>query len=131
VSVPRYWREIRPRYRLLGVRCRGCGKKFFPRRAVCPGCGGTDFEDCKLPERGRVVSWTVVRSPPAGYERFAPYVVGLIELEDGVRLLSQVVDVEPGEVEGGMEVEAVFRKVREDGASGIIEYGYKFRPVVE
>jgi len=46
-------------------------------------------------------------------------------------VLSQVVDVEPDEVEAGMRVEAAFRRVKEDGSSGIIAYGYKFRPVID
>jgi len=131
MSVPRYWREIKYRYRLIGERCTDCGAAFFPRRAVCPRCGSKDLEECKLGEKGAVVSWTVVRNPPAGYEKYAPYVVALIELDDGVRILSQVVDVKPEEVKTGMRVEATFRRVREDGSSGIIEYGYKFRPVIE
>ena len=57
--------------------------------------------------------------------------VALLELDDGLRLLSQVVDVDPEEVQAGMRVEAVFRRVKEDGSAGIIHYGYKFRPVVE
>jgi len=55
-------------------------------------------------------------------------VVGLVELEDGVKILTQLTDVFPEEVYVGMPVEMVFRKVREAGAEGIIEYGYKFRP---
>ncbi len=57
--------------------------------------------------------------------------VALVELDDGVRILSQMVDVEPEEVKVGMRVEATFRRIREDGGSGIIEYGYKFRPSIE
>lgn len=130
MSVPRYWREIKYRYRLIGEMCTDCGAVFFPRRAVCPRCGSADLEECKLSERGAVVSWTVVRNPPEGYEKYAPYVVALIELDAGVRILSQVVDIEPEEMVVGMRVEAAFRRVREDGSSGIIEYGYKFRPVI-
>jgi hypothetical protein len=48
-----------------------------------------------------------------------------------VRVLSQLVDVEPVKVETGMRVEAAFRRVKVDGDSGIIEYGYKFRPIIE
>ena len=131
MSVPRYWRETRYRYRLLGEMCTGCGRLVFPRGAVCPGCGCADLEDVKLRETGRVLTWTVVRNPPAGYEKYSPFVVGLVELDDGVRVLSQIVDVELDEVETGMRVEAAFRRVKEDGPSGIIEYGYKFRPVIE
>ena len=131
MSVPRYWRETKYRYRLIGERCASCGATFFPRNAVCLGCGSKDLEECKLADRGKVVTWTVVRNPPEGFEKYAPYVVALVELEDGVQVLSQIVDVEPDEVETGMRVEAAFRRVREDGDSGIIEYGYKFRPVIE
>jgi len=131
MSVPRYWREEVPRYRLLGIECTGCGAKFFPARPVCTKCGSTEFKDHKLAEAGEVVTWTVVRNPPPGFEKYQPYVVALIELEDGMRLLSQVVDVDPEEVHAGMRVEAVFRRVTEDGSTGIIQYGYKFRPVVE
>ena len=63
--------------------------------------------------------------------KYAPYVVALVELDDGVRILTQVVDVEPEDMKTGMRVEVAFRRVKEDGNSGIIEYGYKFRPVLE
>ena len=111
--------------------CTECGAIFFPRRVVCPRCGCKDLEECKLGERGAIVSWTIIRNPPRDYEKYAPYVVALIELDDGVRLLSQVVDIEPDEMKTGMRVEATFRRVKEDGTSGIIEYGYKFRPIIE
>jgi hypothetical protein len=130
MSVPRYWREEKPRYRLLGERCAGCGARYFPRTPVC-ACGGTEFKPYKLPETGKVVSWTVIRSPPEGYEKYAPYIVALVELDDGLRLLSQLTDVAAEQVRSGMRVEAVLRKVKEDGPAGIIQYGYKFRPVVE
>lgn len=131
MSVPRYWREIKYRYRLIGEMCTKCGAVLFPRRAVCPRCECKDLEECKLSERGTVVSWTVIRNPPKDYEKYAPYAVALIELDDGVRVLSQVVDVEAEEMKTGMRVEVTFRRIREDGSSGIIEYGYKFRPVIE
>ncbi len=131
MSVPRYWRAEVPRYRLLGEECTGCGARFFPARPVCTVCGSTEFRDYKLAETGEVVTWTVIRNPPTGFEKYRPYVVALLELDDGVRLLSQVVDVDPMEVHAGMRVEAVFRRVKEDGKAGIIQYGYKFRPVVE
>jgi len=130
MSVPRYWRNEVPRYRLMGKICKACGARYFPAKPVCT-CGSVEFEDVKLSEAGEVVTWTVIRSPPLGYERYSPYVVALIELDDGMRLLSQVADVDPAEMKAGMRVEAVFRRVREDGPSGIIMYGYKFRPVVE
>jgi scaffold protein (connect acetoacetyl-CoA thiolase and HMG-CoA synthase) len=130
MSVPRYWREEKPRYRLTGEECTKCGTKHYPKTPVCT-CGSTEFKPYKLAEMGTVESWTVIRNAPLGYERFAPYVVALIELDDGVRILSQVVDIEPEAVKAGMKVEYAFRKVTEDGQAGLIQYGYKFRPVVD
>jgi uncharacterized OB-fold protein len=131
MSVPRYWRETKYRYRLIGQMCAPCGSVEFPRSGVCSSCGSLDLEEVKLAETGRVVSWTVVRNPPVDYMEYAPYIVALVELDDGVRVLSQLVDVEPVKMETGIRVEAAFRRVKVDGDSGIIEYGYKFRPIIE
>ena len=131
MSVPRYWRETKYRYRLIGQMCAQCGSVMFPRSGVCSPCGSADLEEVKLAETGHVVTWTVVRNPPAGYMEYAPYLVALVELDDGVRVLSQLVDIEPIKMKTGMRVEAAFRRVKVDGSSGIIEYGYKFRPLIE
>ena len=130
MSVPRYWRNEVPRYRLQGEECTQCGAKYFPARPVCK-CGSTEFKPYKLAERGEVVTWTVISNAPIGFQKYVPYVVALIELEDGCKLLSQVVDIDPAEVVGGLKVEAVFRRIKEDGDEGIIQYGYKFRPIIE
>lgn len=130
MSVPRYWRNEVPRYRLVGEECAQCSNKYFPARPVC-NCGSTEFKAYGLAKKGKVVTWTVINSAPIGFEKYTPYMVALIELEDGLRLISQLVDADPEEVSAGLKVEACFRKVKEDGKTGILQYGYKFRPVVE
>jgi uncharacterized OB-fold protein len=130
MSVPRYWRNEIPRYRLQGEECTLCRAKYFPARPVCT-CGSTEFKPYKLAERGEIVTWTVISNAPIGFQKYVPYVVALIELEDGCKLLSQVVDISPEDIVSGLKVEAVFRKIKEDGKEGIIQYGYKFRPIIE
>ncbi|RLI05259.1 transcriptional regulator [Candidatus Bathyarchaeota archaeon] len=131
-SVPKYWREIKYRYRLIGSRCLQCGKIFFPHRAVCRVCGSRKLEDYKLSEKGEVLSFTVIRrNSPSSFEKNVPYIVGLIKLENGITLLSQIVDCSIEEVSIGMPVELTFRKIKEAGKEGIIEYGFKFRPVLK
>ena len=130
MSVPRYWRNEVPRYRLQGEECTQCGAKYFPARPVCT-CGSTEFKPYKLAERGEVVTWTVISNAPIGFQKYVPYAVALIELEDGCKLLSQVVDISHEDITAGLKVEAVFRKIKEDGTDGIIQYGYKFRPIIE
>ncbi|RLG48891.1 MAG: transcriptional regulator [Thermoproteota archaeon] len=129
VSPVVFWRRRASLYRLEGSRCSSCGHVTISRRVKCPRCGG-DMEPCSLPQRGRVISFTVVNTPPRGFEYYTPYVLALVELDGGGRVLAQLTDVDPSEVEQGMEVEAVVRRVRVSGKGGIIVYGYKFRPVL-
>jgi uncharacterized OB-fold protein len=82
----------------------------------------------KLAGRGQIVTYTVVHDAPKDFVMQRPYVLGIIELEEGPRITSPIIDVEPEDVEIGMPVEMTFRKLGEEGAAGVIHYGYKFRP---
>ncbi len=64
-----------------GSRCGDCGEMFLPPREGCSHCGGGTVEH-EVAGRGVLRSWTVVRSAPEGFE--PPYVVGVVELEEGV-----------------------------------------------
>ena len=55
--------------------------------------------------------------------------MALIEMSEGVYITAQIIDCDPAEVHIGMKVKATMRKISEEGASGIIHYGYKFIPV--
>lgn len=89
------------------------------------------MEEVQLSGRGKVISWTIVRNPPSGFEYYKPYPLALIELEEGPIVLAQLTDVDPEEITFGMEVEMVTRKIREFNEDGIILYGYKFRPPIK
>lgn len=81
----------------------------------------------KLSGRGEVYSYTVVTEAPEGYEEYAPYVLAIVQLEEGPRLTAQLTDL-AGEPHIGMPVEMVTRRLTTEGPDGIIAYGYKFRP---
>jgi uncharacterized OB-fold protein len=125
----RIWREIPQRYRLEAGRCAGCGKVHYPPRLVCDGCRGRKFEKVRLSPRGEVKTFTVIRTPTARFASQAPFVVALVELEGGVRIMCQVVDVSPDEVRSGMKVRLQFRRIQEEGPAGVISYGHKAVPV--
>lgn len=129
-TVARYWREIPQRYRLEAGKCTTCGKVWFPPRRVCghEGCAGREFEKVVLPDEGKVVTWTVIHTGPAEFGDLQPYVVGLVELADGTRIMSQIVDLDPQAVEMDMPVRIEFRKISEEGESGVLKYGYKCVP---
>lgn len=129
MGVPRFWREIPYRYQLIGTRCSTCDNTFFPPRLICPNCRGAgNVEETKLSGNGEVVTYTVVRVAPEGFEREIPYIVAIVKLEEGPRITSQIVDCDLGDIEIGTKVRAVFRKVGEESPSGAIYYSYKFVP---
>ena len=128
---PRHWRLKKQRYGLVGEECPHCHEKLFPPRDVCPNCGGEAKEEFTFSGRGEVYSFTNLYSAPAGFEEYEPYTVALIKLEEGPVLTAQLTDLGDEPVEIGMPVEMVTRRLRSDGDdSGILIYGYKFRPVL-
>ncbi len=129
MSTPaRYWREIPQRYRYEANKCSQCGKINFPPRLICPECQSREFETTKLAERGKVLTYTIIRVAPQQFVDQAPFAVGIIELEDGVRLMGQIVDCDIDLMKIGQKVKLEFRKIYDVGESGVICYGYKFVP---
>jgi len=134
MATPRFWREIPSRYNLIGTRCGNCGTVDFPPRSICPKCHRKSvgkMQRQKLCGKGVVISYTVVHDAPSQFDLLKPYVLAVIEMEEKVRLTSQLIDVEPANVKVGLPVEATFRRLGQEGEAGIIQYGYKFRPVVD
>ncbi len=129
VEIARHWRLNSQRYQLVGEVCPRCSAKIFPPRDVCPSCADDDKQpDFQFSGRGEVFSHTTVYTPPEGYEEAAPYTVALVKLEEGPLVTAQLTDVDNDQIEIGMPVEMVTRKLRTQGDEGLIIYGYKFRP---
>lgn len=84
-----------------------------------------------LGKTGKIVSWTVIRVPPAGFSSLAPYPVVLVELTGGERMTAQLVDWEEKYLTIGQRVVTVVRRVTEPNAEGIIPYGIKVKPTEE
>lgn len=129
MASPNYWRAMPQRYRYEAAKCKGCGKAFFPPRLICDQCKSREFETINLSREGTVLTHTVIRVAPSQFVDQAPYSIAVVELKEGVRLLTQIADCDVEEVKTGMPVKLEFRKVSDDGEAGIINYGYKAVPV--
>ena len=81
-----------------------------------------------MPPNGKVLSYTLQKESVSGFEEQEPMVFGLVELSNGVRVVGQIVDFPYESLKIGSKVKTVFRRVKADGASGQIFYGYKFGP---
>lgn len=130
MQVPRYWREIPKRYRLEASECKKCNHISFPEKLSCPECGSKDFNTIKLSGKGKIMTHTIIRIAPDGFTDQAPYAIGIIELDEGPKIMSQITDCDPEELKTGDRLIFQFRRIREEGTTGVIMYGYKFVPDV-
>jgi uncharacterized OB-fold protein len=93
--------------RLVAQRCAGCGRLRHPPRPMCPHCHSLVAEVATLSGRGRVYSYAVLHHPQHPAFDY-PLVAVLVDLDEGVRVVSNLTDVAPGDVRIGMPVEAHF-----------------------
>ncbi len=109
-----FWEAAR-RHQLLVQRCRGCGTLRFPARDICSRCLSRDAEWTPVSGRGTVFSFAVMHQVyHPGFAAEVPYAVVVVELEEGPRMLSNVVGCPVGEITVGMPVEVVFEDVSAD-----------------
>ena len=105
-----YWNAAE-RGQLLIQKCNACSRYQFYPRGFCSHCWSLDIGWVKSSGKGTVWTYTVTfqnRSP--GYSEEVPYVVALVELEEGVRMFSNIVECNYQQVSIGMAVQVVFRK---------------------
>jgi uncharacterized protein len=103
-----FWRGV-AEDRLLLTRCAKCSNLQHPPSPMCPVCGSLEWNAEEATGRGTVHSWIVSRHPTDIDE--GPRIVALVELEERVRLVSNLQDVDPAQVANDMDVEVVFREV--------------------
>ena len=116
--LPQITREMAPfweaarRHELVVQRCRGCGAYRFPARELCSRCLSREAEWAPVSGRGAVFSYAIMHQVyHPGFAAEAPYAVVVIELAEGARLVSNLVDCPVGDVTIGMPVEGVFEDV--------------------
>ena len=108
----RGWWEALARHELYFQRCRDCGTKRFYPRALCPRCLSSATEWVRASGRATVYSFTVTYQNQApGFREELPYVLAIVELDEGVRIMTNVVGCAPDAIRIGMRVEVVFDDV--------------------
>jgi uncharacterized protein len=108
----RPWWEALQRHELYVQKCRDCGDLRFHPRAVCPSCLSSRTEWVSAKGTGKIYTFTVTyQNQASGFREALPYVMAWVELDEGVKMLSNVVDCPPEQVKIGMPVEAVFDDV--------------------
>ena len=120
--------------RLLGGRCESCGTVTFPRLDGCPRCGQDVIEQLPLATRGTLWTWTTqgfpVKRPYLGEADFEPYLLGYVDLPDGVKVEARLVDCTADQLQIGQAMKLTTFVLPTATDRGDV-LGFAFRPVEE
>jgi len=126
------WPDDQPQ--LIGSRCGECGATTFPVQQRCPKCSKGDMSEVLLPRRGTLVAWTTQGFPPGAPYRgpvgkdFVPFGVGLVQLDDVIRVEGRLTENDPAKLEFGMAVElTMIPFTTDDEGNAIVTFA--FQPV--
>jgi len=109
------WWEGCRRHELLLQRCMQCGHRQFYPRTICTACMSESLEWTRSAGRGRVRTFTICRrAVSAAYAGDVPYVIALVQLEEGPTMMSNIVECDPESVTIGMRLEVVFEQWSEE-----------------
>jgi uncharacterized protein len=102
--------------RLAGGRCRVCRGHHFPATTTCPYCGaaGDDVTPVALSAEGVLWAFTAVTAPPPGYRGEVPFGFGVVELPEGIRVVSRLTEADPGAMAIGDPVRLVVAPLHVD-----------------
>lgn len=121
LETEEFWRATAAGTFLL-ARCSACGAVIWYPRSFCPACSSMATEWFEASGLGTVYTFTIVRRGQGQYAAAAPYVVAYVELDEGPRVLTNIVDCDPHDVAVGQRVEVVFHDTGDGSAL------YRFRP---
>jgi uncharacterized OB-fold protein len=113
--------------RLLGSRCDACGSHSFPRADTCPYCSAGRSVPVELSRHGALWAWTAVTTSPPGYGGEVPYGFGVVELPEGLRVVSRLTEPDPARLHAGQAMRLVVVPVGRDDEGRDVE-SYAFAP---
>jgi len=90
--------------KLMAGKCQKCGKIHLPPRPLCDNCFSRDFEWISVSGKGKLLTYTVIHIAPAQFQALTPYVVGIIQLENGIKIPGMVQSLKQEQLVIGMEL---------------------------
>ena len=107
--------------KFLGLKCENCGTYIFPSQGVCSDCGSEKLEVTEIKGEGTIQTFTVIRVAPEGMT--PPYIVAMVELEEGSWVTGNVVDMNPDEADMSLIGQKVKlgSRVAQEGADSEID----------
>jgi uncharacterized OB-fold protein len=92
------YNEALKQNKLLGLKCKQCGTMTVPPKIVCGNCASADLDIVELGGKGKIQTFTTVFVPPEGRESECPYVIVLVELDEGPWIMGNLTGIDPNKV---------------------------------
>lgn len=89
-----FWEGLK-RNEILGTRCKKCGRIYFPPQKDCPACMESSMEWVKLEANGEVMTYSIVKQKPQGFEKYEDYVIAIVRNSQGIDLMCWLIGGEP------------------------------------
>ncbi|MGB9853787.1 MAG: Zn-ribbon domain-containing OB-fold protein [Candidatus Bathyarchaeales archaeon] len=96
--------------RLMGGKCKKCGKIHLPPRPLCDQCLSKEFEWVELPKNGKLLTYTVIHVAPPQFQEMAPYAVGIVQLENGAKIPGIIKETSVDKIKVGMQLTIDFEE---------------------
>jgi uncharacterized OB-fold protein len=106
-TIEQFYKNINQQ-KLLAGKCIKCGKVHLPPRPVCDNCYCKDFDWIDIPTKGKLLTYTVIHIAPAQFQSAAPYAVGIVQLENGVKIPGMIRGISLEQLKIGMNLSIEF-----------------------
>jgi uncharacterized protein len=111
--------------RLVGSRCGACGRFHFPAHRICPFCAASRTTPVELSPDGRLWAFTAVTAAPPGYHGDVPFGFGVVELAEGIRVISRLTESDPERLSLGQAVHLQIVPLHvDDGGNQVVTYAF-------
>jgi len=100
-TIEQFYKQIL-QGKLVGGKCKKCGKVHLPPRPLCDNCFSKEFEWIELPQNGKLLTYTVIHVAPMQFQGMAPYAVGIVQLENGLKIPGMIRGVALEQIKIGM-----------------------------
>jgi uncharacterized OB-fold protein len=110
---------------LIGGVCGACSRAHFPRLTTCPYCSAANCSEQALPREGTLYLYTAVLNRPPGYRGDVPFGFGVVQLTDGLRVVSRLTESDLTRLRPGMPMRLVIGPLhRDDEGRDVISYAF-------
>ena len=106
-TIDQFYKQIL-QGKLVGGKCKKCGKIHLLPRPLCDNCFSKEFEWIELPQNGKLLTYTVIHVAPTQFQGMAPYAVGIVQLENGLKIPGMIKDVALDQIEIGLSLKIEF-----------------------